>query len=179
MSKSKQAIRGIGWQGHFKPEFKTGTGKVIIPWEKQPYQNDRGRSRLIDQGKKYFEKNKHKLSYFEIFDHPGNESVFRFPFRGQKRLILWLKYKPSQAPIVAVNGTIKAELYLGKDDFGVHNTIVSDFLKKIQEEKRNGKIWLAKIFEHPGNILLFDWSEDEGELFPGGLLESQNLIQSI
>ena len=44
-------------------------------------------------------------------------------------------------------------------------------LARASKEIDEGKIWLARIYEHPGNHTSFSWSAQQGEIEPGYELE--------
>lgn len=74
-------------------------------------------------------------------------------------LKLWLKYKPECAR--TPDGTVTIPKYFGATDRGTKEGHYRRMMKHIAKRRDEGKIWQAKIYEHPGNIIRFEWREDQ------------------
>ena len=91
-------------------------------------------------------------------------------------LKMWLKYKPQHA--TTADGTVVIPKYFlpnQRKRNGHFNRMIKHINRRISE----GKLWQAKIYEHPGNMVVFSWTERDGETVGGGLIAMQERIENI
>ncbi|MCI4666512.1 MAG: hypothetical protein MRZ79_00020 [Bacteroidia bacterium] len=172
--KHKPESAYITVSAYFKDEF--GGKRFIKGNGKDPFRNEAQRKRIMDKNLRWFRKNQHRLKAMIMYQHPGNFIIWRWPEKKDREaLTLWLKYKPEHAiyPVSAM-GIWKETRRCSEPEEAFR--IIWDMAARVDREIAEGKLWLARIYRHPGNTLYFEWSEEKGELRPGSLLESVALL---
>lgn len=171
-------LQGIGTYAVYKPEFAQGNGKFIKKPENQRYNTDAQRQKIIDTNRRYLNKHKDRLKIFRLYDHPGNALIFQWPPPPDKAttLRLWLLYQPWARQYDRCNGDgvmtiIKA---FAKGDSDKRQALFEQLAMYAAVQIEKGYLWQARIYEQPSNEQLFTWSHQEGETWPGGVLEILN-----
>ena len=147
----------------FKPAFKIGKGHFIK--KPEAYSSQRRKDQILAKNRTWFQKNQDKLQVCIFYEQPGNREIFRFPNQKEERgkFILWLKFKPAFSIYpVKQDGTLKVEKSFVKGDREARTKAWIELMDRFYAEKEGEKLWLARIYEHPGNCMIWDWSE-EGE----------------
>jgi len=154
----------------YKPEHAPGEGKFIPKAE--PFKSEGQKQRIIQRARRYLDKYRAKLKVFIIYQQPGNQVVFRYPPQSgsYEKMTLWLKYKPAYA--TSPEGIIRISKFAASGDRLKQLTQREWMLAKASKEIDEGKLWLARIYEQPGNHTSFSWSAQRGEIYPGDALEA-------
>ena len=84
-----------------------------------------------------------------------------------KEIKAWLKYKPEYATSKDGAVVLPKPYNTEREKNGHYQRLLAHIYRRIQE----GKLWQARIFLHPGNVLLFSWTERDGETHGGGALK--------
>ncbi|MEO1808039.1 MAG: hypothetical protein AAFU33_24725 [Bacteroidota bacterium] len=168
-TKGKQTSSGLALYVVFAPRHAKNTGKFIKPFTSSPYRNHREREKLLASARGYLERHKSKIAFFGVYDHPSNELVMRWPPAAESygMLKLWMKYKPEHSP--TTSGTTTESKYFHHTQTADH--LMMELLEKGTNQILNEKVWLVRLYQQPGNTLLFEWSEEKGETAPGYWLE--------
>lgn len=76
--------------------------------------------------------------------------------------ILWLKFKPefAQNP---TKGTVNLRNNFRADSERDRNYAMKRLINQIIKHKMASRIWKARIYEHPGNHIRYDWSEEQDD----------------
>jgi len=171
-------MKGIGTYGVYKPEYARGTGKYIKDARHQRYRTNAERARIIEKNRRYLDRNRHRLKVFELYEHPGNVRIMRWPALPEqaRTLSLWLCYKPEARhhPQVRCNldGIHTLTKYYPAEDHEQRTRLYDKLMLFAAHEIDQGRLWLARMYEQPTNEQVFSWSEQKGEIFPGHALES-------
>lgn len=82
--------------------------------------------------------------------------------KSQNSLRMWLKYKPEFAR--TVDGTVTLPKYFLPGQSGKKAGHYRRMVRHIELRQSEGKLWMARIYEQPGNRLVYAWTERDGEL---------------
>ena len=121
---------------------------------------------------RYYEKHKNRIALYRVYEHPGNQVIRER--RATASVSLWRKYKPQYQ--TNLPGTHTKTLYFGEGDAALAHehilTLARELWSEINRKGDAGEcpLWQARIYENPGNQLVFHWDADEGEIQPGDLL---------
>ena len=96
--------------------------------------------------------------------------------KSQYCLKMWLKYKPEHA--TTLDGTVTIPKYFAPDGRG-RAGILDRMMRHIANRIAGGKLWQARIFEHPGNCEIFTWNDQTGATRGGEMLQLIETIQDL
>ncbi|MEO0638467.1 MAG: hypothetical protein AAFY70_01985 [Bacteroidota bacterium] len=170
-------MKGLSLYVVFTPQHARNTGKFIKPWTHNKFTTEGQKEKLLASARRYLELHRSKIAFFGVYEHPGNNLLMRWPPAAQSygMLKLWMKFKPEHSP--TLSGTVVQQKYFHHTD-GADNFML-ELLQKGTIQILNNRVWLVRIYQQPSNTLLFEWSEDRGEIQPGHWLDIMKQDYSV
>ena len=162
-------MKGLSLYVVFTPQHARNTGKFIKPWTHNKFTTEGQKEKLLASARRYLELHRSKIHFFGVYEHPSNQLVMRWPPEAQTYGMykLWMKYKPEHS--TTQSGTLIEQKYFHHNERG--DQLMFQLLSRATTEILNEKVWLVRLYQQPGNTIIFEWSEDKGEIQPGYWLE--------